>query len=293
LQPPFGHTLKFTLSLSRPWLSLGPGWAAVAGALSTGYQTVDFITLLQLLSLWLLVDPISGALWDLLTQQGLWRKVARAQLPPPPASGFSLPYAQPGSPGGRIVLLWRRYQVWWRRIFWPEFRTEILALMLNLVLALLLSLFLGPTIFWLTLLSICLTVLVGQQPPELSTPGGGRWQAIVQFLLPWLMGCLLWSTLTPLCLALAICYWSVYLGGLRMLGHHRHADKLFFLAQFTIILLLLAWRLLPGAVLLSMLLLSQWLIKTKINSPSDFLPKIQPYLVIGLLAVGLSVGSLA
>jgi hypothetical protein len=219
--------------------------------------------------------------------------VTQANLPPPPTSGFSLPYAQSGSPGGRFVLVWRRYQLWWRQTYWPEFGENFLASILSIILALLLSLFLGPAIFWLTLLTIGLTLIAGQRPPDLSMSGGGRWPALIQCLLPWLMGCLLWSTVTPLCLALAVCYFSIYLGGLRMLGPHRRADKLFFLGQLAAILLLLAWRLLPGAAIVSVLLVSQLLIKTEFSSPSDFLPKAQPYLVIGLLVVGLSVGSLS
>jgi hypothetical protein len=95
LQQPFGHTLKVSLVLARPWLRLGPGWAALAGALSTGYTEFNLANLLQLISLWLLVDPILGMLWDGSVEQGLWRKIAKAQLGSPSASGFSLPYVQP------------------------------------------------------------------------------------------------------------------------------------------------------------------------------------------------------
>jgi hypothetical protein len=78
-----------------------------------------------------------------------------------------------------------------------------------------------------------------------------------------------------------------------MLGGHHRADWLFFLGQLAALLLLLAFRLLPGAALLSLLLIAQWLAKTKFPRPIDFLPKVQPYLVIGWLAVGIAVGSLA
>ncbi len=289
---PLGHTLNFSLSFSRSWLSLGPGWAALAGALSTGYADFDGLFLLRLLSLWLLADPILGTLWDLSVRQGLWRRMSQAQLPPPPVHGFYLPYAQPGSMAGRFVLQWRRYQSWWQTTYWPEFGDRVISFGLALILALLIGFFLNPTIFGLTLLAIGLTLLAGQSPPDLAAAEGGRLQSVGQLLLPWLMGLFLGATLTLPGLALAVCYWGTYLGGLRMLGHHHRAQILFFLGQIGAMLLLLALRLLPGAVILSAMFVSQQLIKTKFSHPADFLQKAQLYLVIGLLAAGLSLGSL-
>jgi hypothetical protein len=107
------------------------------------------------------------------------------------------------------------------------------------------------------------------------------------------MGSLLWSTLTPLNIALAICYWAVYLGGLRLGGRHRHADKLFFSGQLAVVLLLLSQRLLPGGAIVAVMVLTQWLIQSRLPAPDDFLPKVQPYLVVSLLGAGLSAGSLS
>jgi hypothetical protein len=107
------------------------------------------------------------------------------------------------------------------------------------------------------------------------------------------MGASLWSSLTPLHLAVAICYWVTYLGGLRMLGQHHRAEILFFLGQITAILLLLALRLLPGAAILVVLLVVQQLIKSKFKQPALFLPKAQLYLVLSLLAAGWSLGQIA
>ena len=289
---PFGHTLNFTLTRSRPWLSLGPGWAALAGALSTGALEATPVALLRLLSLWLLVDPILGTLWHLLVRQGLGRHVTQASLPPASPRGFALPYAQTESMAGRGLLLLRRYRAWWQESFWPESGNKVTALSLNLALASLIGLFLGPAIFWLTLLAVGLTLWAGQRPLNLTAPGGGRVEALLQFLLPWLMGSLLGAALTPPGLALAICYSATYLGGLRILGQHRQADRLFFLGQLAAMLLLLAMRVLPGAAVLSVLLVSQWLFKSKFSRPADFLQKVQFYLVLVLLVAGLSAGSL-
>jgi hypothetical protein len=292
MQSPFGSILKLSLAPTRSWLSLGPGWAALAGALSTGSVEPGLTALLQLLGLWLLADLILGTLWELSVQRGLWRSLSQAQLPPPAPQGFYLPYAQPGSLAGRFVLRVRRYGLWWRESFWPERREQILSFGLGVSLALLISLFFDLTFLGLTLLTLGLILLTGQTATDLGTAEGGRLQSVVQLLLPWIMGVVLWSRLTPLSLVLAICYWVTYLGGLRMLGGHRRAEWLFWLGQVAAIGLLLALRLLPGATLLSVLLLAQQIIKTKFAHPPDFLPKAQPYLVLSILAAGWSLGSL-
>jgi hypothetical protein len=292
MQPPFGSGFKLILDPTRSWLSLGPGWAMLAGVLSSGVIPLKLAGLMQLLSLWLLVDPILGALWDLVGVQGLWRNMMPGHLPPPPRHGFYLPYAQPGSIAGRLVVRVRRYGRWWQEHFWPEQGGHFAAVFLGAGLALLLSLAFGSTLFWLTLLALGLIALAGQTQADLAAAEGGRLQSMVQLLLPWVMGASLWSTLTPLSLALAVCYWVTYLGGLRMLGGHHRAEILFIFGQAAAIILLLALRLLPGAAVLTVLLVTQQIIKTKFNQPAEFLPKLQPYLVLSLLVAGWSLGSL-
>jgi len=290
LEPPFGHSLKVTLALARPWLRLGPGWAALAGALSTGQFAFDLSLIVQLVSLWLLVDPLLGMLWDLSVGRDLWRKVAKAQLGPAASTGFSLPYVQADSVAGRFVLLMRRYQVWWRESYWPENGQAVTSFWLGTLLALLIALFLSITTFWLVLLTIALIILAGQLSRESSSPQGGRLQSVVQLLLPWCMGIVLWSSLWPLGLALAVCYWVTYLGGLRMLGQHHRAGILFFAGQAVAIMLLLGLQALPGAAIVSVLFVAQWLLKFKFNRSADFLQKAQPFLVVSVVVAGWAMG---
>ena len=220
------------------------------------------------------------------------RQVTQAQLPLSPVQGFDLPYAQPESVGGQFVLLFRRYRLWWINSYWPTFGNNITTFTVGLVLALVIGLVLSPTVFWLVVLTIGLTLLAGQRPPDLSLMGGGRLQSIVQFLVPWLIGALVWPALSLFSLIMAICYWVVYLGGLRMLGRHNRAEYLFFLGQIGVIFLLLALRLLPGAAILGVLVAAQLLIRARFSHPPDLLQKTQPYLLFGLLVAGLSLGSL-
>jgi len=290
LEPPFGHSFKITLTLARPWQRSGPGWAALAGALSTGQFAFNLSLMMQLVSLWLLVDPLLGMLWDLSVEQGLWRKITTAQLGSAATTGFSIPYVQSDSTAGRFVLLVRRYQRWWRESYWPENRQAMTSFWLGTLLALLIALFLSTTMFWLTLLTIALIILAGQLSRELSSPQGGRLQSVVQWLLPWCMGIVLWSSLWPLGLALAVCYWGTYLGMLRMLGQHHHAEILFFVGQAATVVLLLGLQALPGAAIISVLLVAQWLLKLKFNRSTDFLQKAQPFLVVSALVAGWAMG---
>jgi hypothetical protein len=292
MRQPFGSIFQLTLAPARPWLSLGPGWAVLAGAWSTGAIEIRSTALLQLLAVWVLADPILGMLWELSVQQGVWRHLMPGQLPAASHYGFYLPYAQPGSVAGQWVVRARRYGQWWREHFWPEQGTQLLTFGLGAGLGLLISLSFGATLFWLTLLALALIILAGLTQTDLFVAEGGRVQSLIQFLLPWVMGAVLRSTLAPLGLVLALCYWATYLGGLRMLGGHHRADILFWLGQIAAILLLLALRQLPGAVILTVLFIAQQLIRTKFSQPAVFLTKAQPYLVLSLLVAGWSLGSL-
>jgi hypothetical protein len=296
MQKPFGYTLNITLSRSRTWFTLGPGWAALAGLLSTirlSVAELNFTALLQLVALWLLVDPLLGTLWELAVRQGLWRRIGQAQLPPPTPRGFWLPYVRPGSPGGRLVLAVRRYRLWWRQEYWPQWGDRLVTFVVGTALVLLIGLALDPTIFWLTLLAVVLVLLAGVTAPELDSAQGGRLQSVVQLILPWGMGAVLYADLTLLSLALAVCYWVVYWGGLRMLGQHRRADLLFFGGQGTALLALLALRLLPGAAIVGVCLAAQLLIRQHFSPAPALLHRAQPYLVVSVLAAGLSLGILA
>ena len=227
----------------------------------------------------------------MVVEDGPWQQIRQARLPPPPPRGFFIPYAQPGSVAGRLVLLFRRYQLWWREAYWPASGSQAATFALGLVLAPLVAAALQPTIFWLVILALSLTLLAGLNPSHLAVGSSGRLQSVVQMLLPWFMGYLLWSSATLPTLALAICYWAVYLGGLRMSGQHHRAEILFFWGQIAAILLLLALRLAPGATALSVFVVAQMILKNHFSQPDHFLKKAQAYLVFGLLVAAWSLGS--
>lgn len=292
MQQPFGHSFNLSFFPARTWLKLGPGWAMLAGVISSGSWQLDLASVLQVVSLWLLVDPLLGTLWALSGPQGLWRQLHPAQLPPAPKYGFALPYAQPGSVAGNFSLWVRRYRRWWADEYWPQAGQGVVTFCLGVGLALLLALTLGLPIFWLTLLALLMVALAAVDEPDLSSPGGGRLQVLAQFFIPWLMGIFLGSQLNDLLLALALCYAVVYLGGLRMVGGHHRAEILFFLGQLTALFLLLALRLLPGAAVVSLCLAAQGLFRLSSPQPDRLLQQAQPYLMLSLAAAALAFSSL-
>lgn len=286
----FGSTITINLSLSRLRLGLGPGWAMLAGVLAGGPADLNAMTLLQIVGLWILVDPVLGSLWRIGVEQRLWPRLIEAQLPPPPRRGFWLPYAQPDSPGGQWALWVRSYSLWLRRDFWPVAGDQLSTVVLGALLALFISGLLHRSVFWLTVLALAFLLLAALRAAPLPAPGGGRLQSLVQFLLPFGMGLALFPASTPLPLALGFCYWVAYLGGLRLVGQHTRAYWLLVMGQAAALLILLALRLPIGASVVAAMLVAQQLAKTALLQPNDFLARVQPFLLVSLLAASLALG---
>ena len=289
MHKPFGPTLNVTFFWNRPWLSLGPGWAALAGALAAGIPGVNASTFSFLLLLWLLADPLLGTVWQLFVNQGLWRQIVHAKLPQPPGQGFLVPYAQPGSVAGRVVVRVRQYQRWLHED--PTgIRTQLITVLLAALLALLAGLYLHPAVFWLVFLAIGLSWVAGFRPYNLAATGGGRLQSVVEFLLPWSMGLILWQQPSLLGVLVGIPFWVVYLGGLRMLGDHHRADWLYFGGQLVVVLLLLGFHHLTAAAIVLVLLLVQSIVYHSFQQPQLFLSHVQRYMVFEIVVAALTIG---
>jgi hypothetical protein len=285
----FGQTLTLLISWKRPFLSLSPGWAAVAGGLAVGLDSVDYLRFFHFVLLWLLVDVLLDTVWEIVVEQQLWKTLKQADLPAPPVRGIMIPYAQPHSAAGRGVVAARRYTKWLRENKRPV-NQNLTTVLLATLLALLLAYFLQPSVFWVTILIVGLTWIAGLTPNRLSSSGGGRLQSITQFLLPWLMGMLLWSKITVPALILALCFWAVYLGGLRMTGGHRRANWLFFGGQLASIFLLLGLQQLPGAAIVFLLLVTQIMLRNTDTDAVQFLPRVQYHLFAQLIITALFLG---
>lgn len=286
----FGASITINLAISRFKLGLGPGWAMLAGVLAGGPTEINAAILLQIVGLWILVDPVLGTLWRIAVEQRLWPRLIEAQLPPPPRRGFWLPYAQPDSPGGQLALWVRSYSLWLRQSFWPAAGDQLSTMLLGGLLALFIGWLLHPSVFWLTVLALSFLMLAALRAVPLSARSGGRLQSLVQFLLPFGMGLALFPVSSPLPLLLGFCYWVVYLGGLRLLGQHGRAHWLLLMGQAAALLLLLALRLPVGATIVAAMLLAQLLAKNALSRVDVFVSRAQPFLLVSLLAASLSVG---
>lgn len=160
---------------AAPW-RVAAGWAALAGLLASGFlwewQSVSFQ---RLVLLWLLVDPLWGALWRLAGG----RSQALA-LPAGGAKTLRLPYLQSGSPAAQLLALDESNALpYLFRIGAP-----------TLALASVVALALGNAALLLTLAAALITALgwaqrrTWQRPPLLL-------QALVTVALPWLLA--LWE----------------------------------------------------------------------------------------------------
>ncbi len=97
-----GRILSWRLEARQPLSALSPLWAALCGLLASGGMGWDTHTLLVLVVLVLLVEPLLGGLWDL-----AFTPPAKSTQPPESSASepvaLSLPYQRPGSAADRLL----------------------------------------------------------------------------------------------------------------------------------------------------------------------------------------------
>ena len=142
MDQPVGHIIQLRLYPIRRFWSLGSGWAAIGGSLAVAGFVLSPEFLLYLFLVWLLADPILGAVWDLgaghtfrLGHRGIWRRLLSPRLPDVAPPVRLLPYTQPGSPGYRLASRLGRMRLWWHDTLWPEAGQEFATLIAALGIA--------------------------------------------------------------------------------------------------------------------------------------------------------------
>ena len=114
-----GPLMKLEVRVSRPLTWLGPAWAALCGAVASGWLTLSGENLLFLLIALFLADALWGTLWHLIAERD-WFVSANYS---PQAQGGSLtglPYTAKGSSSHRVFGRLARMRASWRAVFWPR-----------------------------------------------------------------------------------------------------------------------------------------------------------------------------
>ncbi len=283
--------LRMEMGSSAAWLS--SAWAAVCGAVASGQMGLEAQSLLLLLLVLFLVDPVLGGVRWLVLGTDWFTPFAGGHLSREDIPSKSLPYTSPGSPGYRASRYLAGVLAWWRRDFRPHVGTEFLSLILTLALAIMLASLLGRSIALLTLVAFALMVVV------LFT---SRWhgaislslRAILELGLPWLMGHLAFGSLNLKSVAFALAYTVAYCARFVLLnGRQRAAMYLLNGSQIVAVALLIIVKKpilagVAGLLLLPQLLLQPFLWRGE--AEWWYLQRSQPWLIAGMLTAGLAIG---
>ena len=321
LDQPVGHIIQLRLYPIRRFWSLGSGWAAIGGSLAVAGFVLSPEFLLHLFLVWLLADPILGAVWDLgaghtprLGHRGIWRRLLSPRLPDVAPPVRLLPYTQPGSPGGWLAQHLGQLRLWWHDTFWPEAGREFATLIAALGLALLLGTFLGRDVLVLVLLSIAFSWLavlsLGQgtptgvaQPVTGYEDGVALWHALGEFCIPWLIGAVVLGGPSWAVVVLGVCYSVTYFGLIRF----TRGFRLIGISQVAAALLLAGLRHPLAAAATVILLMPQWgLYIWAANPPAEqagenssdyssaagaYLRSVQPFIILSMLLGALAIAS--
>ena len=193
------HSLiDITVSLKRKALRLSPAWATVAGAFAVGVKA-DSRSLLQLLVLILLTDPLWGSLWALLIG---WPGDARDEQHPS-RKKWHLPYRTDGAPVERIGHAARWLQL-------PEAHASGLleSLTIALALALIVSLAVGKWAVAATLAVFVLSIAAAIR--KKSRLWLAVFSGLVFFVAPFCLTACTLGQPTKIVAALAILWLPVY-----------------------------------------------------------------------------------
>jgi hypothetical protein len=178
VQKSMGATLNLNISLTGSWLALGPGWAALAGAMSGGLPDLNLPVFFEAGRAVAAGRSVVGNTVECGGAAGLWAQLTPSELPPPPRRGIWLPYASP-LPGRTRVLAARRYRRWWQESIGLTAGHRVVTALGVAALALLLGASLNGALFWLALLAIVFTLLAGLgEVGDLTAPTAGdcrRW----------------------------------------------------------------------------------------------------------------------
>jgi len=169
----------------QPFWTFAGGWAVVCGGLSSNQIGWSRESLLALAAAFLLVILAWAGLWNLATGSD-WRRFLREVMAPSRTDLPVLPYSRPDSPGGRLGRRLSRLVGWWRDTFWPAAGSISAGCLVVILLAIVLSLLLPPSLRWLNVAVAALVALGAAQRRRGRTPPAG--QSLLFIGIAWMVG---------------------------------------------------------------------------------------------------------
>jgi len=283
----FGPLMKLEVRVTRPLTWLGPAWAALCGAVASGWLTLTGQNLLFLLVALFLADALWGTLWHLITETDWF--VSSSWLSQAQEVNLTvLPYTAPGSPSHRLG----RRLAWWRAVFWPRLGSALPGLVVVLPLTLILAIILGQRVIILTVAALAIMVLALLRARRHSAPPPSL-QAILEMGFAWLAGHTAFAPLTLWSFLLATCYTVAYHSCLTLAKDSgKHSLTLLRVSQAAVIALLIFLRQPVIAGVAGLLLLPQMLLQPFLGRGGVelwYLQRTRPFLMAGMLLAALAV----
>jgi len=286
-----GPLMKLEVRVSRPLTWLSPAWAALCGAVASGWLTFSGQNLLFLLIALFLADALWGTLWHLIAERD-W--VASSNWCPQvqEASLLALPYTAPGSPSHRVFSRLGRKLDWWRAVLWPRHGPAFVGLVAALPLTLILAIILGQRVIILTVAALALMVLALLRTRRHSAPPLSL-QAILEMGLAWLAGHTAFGSLTWWSFLLAILYTVAYHSCLKLAKNGGKPSLILLKAsQAAVVALLICLRQPVVAGVVGLLLLPQMLLQPFLDQGQVelwYLRRTRPFLMAGMLLAALAI----
>ena len=286
-----GPLIKLEVRSTRPLTWLGPAWAALCGAMASGWLPLSGQNQLVLIITLFLADALWGTLWNLIAE-GDWLVSSNHPSQAQQASLAALPYTVPGSPGHRVFSRLGRRLAWWRAEFWPQQRPALLGLAVVLPLTLILAFILGRRVIILTAATLAIMLLALLSARRHSAPPLPL-RAILEMGLAWLVGHTAFGPLTLWSFLLAILYTVTYHSCLKLARNGgKRSLVLLNVSQAAVIALLIFLRQPVVAGVIALLLLPQMLLQPFLGQGRVelwYLRRTGPFLMAGMLLAALAI----
>lgn len=286
-----GPMMKLEVRVTRPLTWLGPAWAALCGAMASGWLTLSGQNLLFLLIVLFLADALWGTLWHLIAERD-WLVSSNWPSQTQEASLTALPYTAPGSPSHRIFNRLGRKLAWWRAVFWPRQGPAFVGFVVALPLTLVLAIILGQRVIILTSASIAIMVLALLRARRHGAPPLSL-RAILEMGFAWLAGHIAFGPLTLWSFLLAAFYTVAYHSCLKLARNSGKPSLILLkVSQAAAIALLIFLRQPVVAGVMGLLLLPQMLLQPFLGQGQVelwYLRRTRPFLMAGMLLAALAV----